>query len=114
MFFIYMLRCTDGSLYSGITTDIERRFREHAAKDGKGAKYTASHRPVGVASLWQTEEKKDAMRLEYRLKKLVKADKEKLVAEPMKLDKYFDGKLDCSLFSVCEIPEELKINERRD
>ena len=107
---VYILRCGDGSLYTGVTDDYPRRLEAH--RSGKGAKYTASHRPVGVASLWQTEEKKDAMRLEYRLKKLVKADKEKLVAEPMTIDKYFDGKLDCSLFSVCEIPEELKINER--
>ena len=40
---LYLLRCRDGSLYAGIATDVERRFREHAA--GKGAKYTRAHPP---------------------------------------------------------------------
>jgi len=50
---VYILSCGDGSLYTGITTDIERRLREH--NQGKGARYTASRRPVTVAYLEPAE-----------------------------------------------------------
>ncbi|MEK7118631.1 MAG: GIY-YIG nuclease family protein [Patescibacteria group bacterium] len=54
MYFVYILKCNDGSLYTGITTDIERRFKEH--KSGRGGRYTSS---VGVSKILYTEEHKD-------------------------------------------------------
>ena len=51
MYHLYILECADGSLYTGITVDLERRMREHnglAGKNGKGAKYTRGRRPVKV------------------------------------------------------------------
>lgn len=80
MYYIYMLRCDDNSLYTGMTSDIKRRFCEHKEQLGKGAKYTRSHNPQMIAALWQTESKKDACRLEYRIKTLKKSDKEDIIS----------------------------------
>ena len=77
MYFVYMLRCADGSLYTGSTDDPGKRFEAHAA--GKGARYTRSHPPVGIAAVWRTETKGDALKLEYRIKHLSKEKKERLV-----------------------------------
>lgn len=79
MYYIYMLRCESDLLYTGITTDVERRFKEH--KDGnKGAKYTKAHKPLGVEAVWETESKIAAAKLEYKIKQLSKAEKEDLIA----------------------------------
>lgn len=77
--YVYLLRCKDGSLYAGSTTDLDRRFALHAA--GKGAKYTRSHPPVSIAAAWQVRSGSDALRLEAQLKRLVKCEKERLVRE---------------------------------
>ena len=58
-FFNYILRCADGTLYSGFTTDPAARLAAHNA--GKGAKYTRSRRPVILAALWQWPDKSAAM-----------------------------------------------------
>ncbi len=81
MYYVYMLRCKGGSLYTGYTDDLERRYSLHAA--GKGARYTKSRPPLGVAAAWETAQKSDAMRLEYRIKRLTKAKKELLLADPL-------------------------------
>ena len=78
MYYVYMLRCEDGSLYTGITTDLARRFEEH--RNGKGAKYTRSRGAVRIEAAWSCEEKGDALRLEMAIKKLPKGKKEKLAA----------------------------------
>ena len=80
MWYTYILRCEDGSLYSGITTDLARRFREHASGKKKGAKYTRRHPPVRFEAAWQSETRAEASRLEYRLKRLTKAEKEALIS----------------------------------
>ncbi len=84
MYYIYILRCENNYLYTGITTDVERRFNEH--KDGKikGAKYTKSHKPLGVEAVWEAESKSDASKLEYRIKQLSKQEKEDLIANSSK------------------------------
>lgn len=81
MYYVYMLRCEGGSLYTGITTDVKRRFSEH--KDGgiKGAKYTKLHKPICVAAAFEVADKSDALKLEARIKKLTKEAKENLVAD---------------------------------
>ena len=54
MYYTYILRCSDNSLYTGITTDIERRFREHEQqKSGICAKYTGSRKVIRIEALWQ-------------------------------------------------------------
>ena len=75
---VYMLRCRDGSLYTGVTTDVERRFAQHRA--GTGAKYTRSHPPEAVVYRETLPDKPAALRREYALKQLSKAQKETLCA----------------------------------
>ena len=70
---LYLLRCRDGSLYAGIATDVERRFRQHAA--GKGAKYTRSHPPDCVLGSRRYPDRGSALRAEYALKQQPKATK---------------------------------------
>lgn len=74
-----MLRCEDGSLYTGITTDLARRFAEHAGQGSRGAKYTVSHRPLRFEAVWELPDRGAALRLEHRLKRLSKQDKERLI-----------------------------------
>lgn len=78
MYYIYMIRCEDASIYTGITTSFTRRFAEHCGAGGKGARYTRSHRPLALLALWQCEGRAEASRLEYRIKRLPKARKEQL------------------------------------
>ena len=80
MYWVYLLRCADGSLYAGITTDPERRLRQHRGERPGGAKYTASRHALGFAALWQAKDRSAAFRLEYRLKKLTHPQKEALSA----------------------------------
>lgn len=78
----YMLRCSDGTLYTGWTNNLDKRLREHNA--GQGAKYTRGRRPVTLvyAEMWDT--KQEAMRREVQIKKLTRKEKEKLVSSYQK------------------------------
>lgn len=78
MYFVYMLRCRDGSLYTGITNNVKKRLAAHNA--GTAAKYTRSHRPVTLCYLEEAEDKSAALRREAELKKLTKKEKEDLVS----------------------------------
>ena len=79
MYYTYIIRCTDDSLYTGITTDVERRFMEHLNDEKKGAKYTRYHRPQKIEAYWETEDKSLASKLEFYIKKLTKRQKEILI-----------------------------------
>ena len=79
--FVYLLRCADNSLYAGITTDIERRVKEHNDDNKRAAKYTRARRPVALAYMEKAEDKKCAAQREYRLRKLNKPAKEALVSQ---------------------------------
>jgi putative endonuclease len=70
---LYLVECSDGSLYAGIATDVERRFAEHAA--GKGARYTRSHKPVRVVASRAIGSRSDALKAEMALKRLPKERK---------------------------------------
>jgi len=83
-FFNYILRCADGTLYSGFTTNPSRRLDEHNA--GKGARYTRTRRPVALAALWQWPDKSSAMSAEYRVKQLTREQKEQLIARKTRLE----------------------------
>jgi len=76
--FLYILRCEDESFYTGITTDVKRRFKEHC-KSPKGAKYTHSHKPVKVAYKKKIGTMGEALKMERLVKRLSKDQKEKLV-----------------------------------
>ncbi|MBI3251491.1 MAG: GIY-YIG nuclease family protein [Candidatus Andersenbacteria bacterium] len=76
-FFVYMVRCGDGSLYTGWTTDVEKRVAGHNA--GKGAKYTRSRLPVELAYSEKFTSKTQAMKREYVIKKISRREKMKLI-----------------------------------
>jgi len=81
--FVYMLRCSDGSLYTGVTTDIERRFLEH--KEGKnGAKYTRSRFPISVVYRETCASRSEAQIRESAIKKYTKNEKELLIKQSKK------------------------------
>ena len=77
--YTYILRCADGSLYTGVTSNLSRRFSEHCGASGKGAKYTAAHRPVCFEAAWECTDRPRALSLEYRIKSLTRAEKLALI-----------------------------------
>ncbi|MCD8117479.1 MAG: GIY-YIG nuclease family protein [Oscillospiraceae bacterium] len=78
-YWVYILRCADGSLYTGITTDVERRARQHNA--GTGAKYTRSRRPVEPVYRELCPDKPAALNRELAIKALTRAEKLALIGE---------------------------------
>jgi len=76
---VYILRCGDGSLYTGITTDVRRRVGQHARPGGRGAKYLRGRGPLAVVFKRAVGSRSRALRLERLIKRLPKAPKEELV-----------------------------------
>ena len=93
MYFVYMVRCEDESLYTGIAADLARRMREHKARNALCARYTRSHPVAALAAAWQAETRSDALRLEALIKRLTRAQKLALAAAPETLDAVFGEKL---------------------
>jgi len=77
---VYLLRCADGSLYAGSTTDVDARARAH--NDGRGARYTSGRRPVVVVYVEGCGSKSAALRREHALKRLTRREKETLIGVP--------------------------------
>lgn len=77
MDYTYLLRCADGSLYCGWTNDLDKRFAAHNA--GVASKYTRSRLPVEPVYVEENSSKQEAMRREYAIKHLSKAEKEELI-----------------------------------
>lgn len=77
MNYTYIVKCSDGTFYTGWTNNLEKRIRDHNV--GKGAKYTKSRRPVELVYYETFSQKEDAMRREYAIKQLNRAEKRKLV-----------------------------------
>ena len=76
---VYMLRCADGSLYTGIATDVSRRLQEHQSSS-RGAKYLRGRGPFTLEFQQSVGDRGDASKVEYLLKNLAKLDKEELVS----------------------------------
>ena len=74
---LYLIRCGDGTLYTGIATDVARRFEEHAA--GRGAKYLRGRGPLALVFEAKIGDRSHALRAEHRVKGLKKEQKEALV-----------------------------------
>ena len=72
---VYLLRCADGSLYCGVTTDVERRLAMHNGQLPGGAKYTRSRRPVCLAACRRGLSRSEALRLEAKIKRLPRSGK---------------------------------------
>jgi putative endonuclease len=78
--FVYIVRCCDGSYYTGITTDLVRRMAEHNSS-GQGAKYTRPRRPVALVYFEAAQSRSTAAQREYRIRKMNPLGKTKLIAE---------------------------------
>ena len=81
MFFVYILRCSDNTLYTGWTTDLNRRLKCH--NSGKGAKYTRCRLPVKIVYFENLPDKSSALKRECEIKKLSRAKKLLLVEKTM-------------------------------
>ncbi len=82
VYYIYILRCGDGSLYTGVAADLERRLRQHEAGGPTAAKYTRAHGFSGLETAWTAESRASAQRLEYAIKRLPREKKLALIAAP--------------------------------
>ena len=77
MWYLYVLRCGDGTFYTGITTDVERRLEEH--RQGRGAKYTRGRGPLELAYQEKCGTHSEALKREYAVKRLTREEKEDLI-----------------------------------
>ena len=102
MYYTYMIRCEDNSIYTGITTDVQRRWKEHKDKSERCAKYTMRHSVKKLESLWSTETRILASKLEYQIKTLKKSEKEHLI-KTQNLSLFFEQKLSCEEYKVEKI-----------
>lgn len=93
MYYTYMLRCEDNSIYTGITTNINRRMEEHFGRGEKCAKYTLRHHAKKLECVWESENRILASKLEYHLKTLTKLQKEQLIISK-DLSYYLSEKID--------------------
>ncbi len=76
-YYTYMVRCSDGTLYTGYTTDMEKRLKAH--NSGKGSKYTRSRLPVSMVYYEEFGSKEEAMSREWHIKRLTRSQKEMLI-----------------------------------
>lgn len=83
--FLYLIRCKHGQLYTGITTDVERRFEEHKSHDKKGSKYLRGKAPLRLVVKKRIGNKSLALKIEAKVKKLSKVKKELLVDGKIKI-----------------------------
>ena len=79
IWFVYILRCSDNSLYTGVTTDLERRLKQHN-ENATGARYTRARRPVALAYAETAIDRSEAQRREAAIKRMSPAQKEAVIA----------------------------------
>lgn len=75
--FVYIVECNDGTLYTGITNNLEKRINTH--NKGSGAKYTKTRLPVILRKSWEVENRSEASKMEYKIKQLRRDEKIKLI-----------------------------------
>lgn len=83
--FLYLIRCGNGRLYTGITTDVKRRFEEHKSGDKKGSKYLRGKAPLELVMKKRVGDRSMALKIEAKVKKLSKIEKELLVDGKIKI-----------------------------
>ncbi len=104
MYYTYIIRCTDNSLYTGITTDLKRRMHEHFSATDKCAKYTLRHKPQKLEIAWESQNRVLASKLEFHIKKsLNKAQKEELIQKPNKLQDFLGEKIEVACYKKVKI-----------
>ncbi|HLT64467.1 MAG TPA: GIY-YIG nuclease family protein [Pseudohongiella sp.] len=77
---VYMLRCADDTLYTGIATDVKRRFNEHQSQGKRCARYLRGRAPLSLVFTCEAADRSSASQLEYRIKQLSRADKLALIS----------------------------------
>ena len=85
LWFVYVIRCADGTLYTGVSTNVERRFTEHREGSGKGAKYLRGRGPLEMVCAQSIGTRSQALKVENRFRKLPKERKESLIAHEFAL-----------------------------
>jgi len=90
LWFLYLIRVNSGDLYTGVTTDVERRFAEHQAGGKKAARYLRGKGSLQLVYSQQTGSRSAALRAEAAVKRLPKSAKEQLVAGALTLDQILD------------------------
>jgi len=103
MYYTYMLRCADNSIYTGITTDLARRLEEHKSKSQKCAKYTLNHSAIKFEAAWKSETRSAASKLEYKLKKLTKIQKEAIIKNLSNIELVLKNKINSDEYIKIEI-----------
>lgn len=97
-YYVYVLRCSDHTLYTGYTTDVVARVKTH--NEGKGAKYTRSRGPVSCVAQWTCPDLHAALSLEYRFKRLTRRRKDQILRQDLDyetlMDRYFPSKTEPS------------------
>lgn len=88
---VYIVRCADGSFYTGVATDVARRVREHNTNDRLAARYTRARRPVALVFRVRVATRSAALRREYQIKCLRRAQKEELVNNINRLQRKRSG-----------------------
>lgn len=110
-YFVYMLHCEGGRLYTGYTVDVKKRFESHMSGKG-GAKFTRGFRPLGVLALWKVSgDRGGAMKVEAFIKSLSRDEKKVLAAEPLKLADMVAEREIAAEVLVCEVGEFIKKDE---
>lgn len=112
MYYVYMLRCSDDSLYTGITSDLRQRMRKHTGKLKGGAKYTALRPPKAIAAVWTAPDKSTAAKAECAIKQLSAPRKRELIHSPQSIGEILNRE-DPLMLEVYDCPslEELIGNE---
>ena len=88
--FVYLVRCGDGTLYTGVALDVARRIEEHRRGEGKGAKYLRGRGPLRLELKRAVGDRRVALRLESRIKKLRRARKEQLISRQGRIDRMIE------------------------
>ena len=109
MYYTYMLRCEDNSIYTGITTNLERRMKEHFEKGDKCAKYTLRHSATILERAWETEDRVYASKLEYFIKQLPKNKKEILIKDARKLNRLLGDRIASNMYKSVKKSEIVKV-----
>lgn len=91
--YVYMVECSDGSFYTGVTSDVVRRLSEHLSQGNRAARYTRSHAVVGLAMLWHAQDRHGALSLEWHIHHSSRRTKEELVRHPAGADSLVPGGL---------------------
>lgn len=109
MYFTYIIECEDGTLYTGITNDVNKRMSEHFNRTPKCAKYTRTHKAKSLVALWQSENRKTASKLEWHIKHISKEQKLKIIKSPQDLTPVFKSETNDEYMPVKNFEELLNL-----